>query len=100
MDDRDTAETEYWRRLSREVQGLVTDRQRRAQAVIDIAESVKKIAGARGTDPLDDLLELHAEVVTAAAKDMVADCLRYVRLEVALVSYGCSGRMALPLTRR
>lgn len=79
MNRAEAAETENWRRLSREVQGLTTERQVRAQAIVDIAESVRKIAGQRGTDPLDDLLELHARVQSAAARQMVADCLRYLR---------------------
>lgn len=79
MNQTEAAETESWRRLSREVQGLTTDRQVRAQAIVDIAESVRKIAGQRDSDPLDDLLELHARVHSAAAKQMVADCLRYLR---------------------
>jgi hypothetical protein len=81
MNEAEVAETESWRRLSREIQGLTSERQVRAQAVIDVAESVRKIAAQRGTDPLDDLLELHARVHSAAAKQMVADCLRYLRCE-------------------
>ncbi|MET0692788.1 MAG: hypothetical protein ABWX96_20410 [Propionibacteriaceae bacterium] len=84
MTESEATETEHWRLLSREVQGLATDRQIRAQAIVDIAESVKRIAGLRGTDPLDDLLELHARVSSAAAKQMVADCLCYVRVEPLL----------------
>ena len=84
MNDSEATEVEHWRLLSREVQGLTTERQVRAQAVIDIAESVKKIAGERGTNPLDDLLELYERVASTAAKEMVADCLRYVRIEGAL----------------
>jgi len=84
MTESEATETEHWRLLSREVQGLVTDRQIRAQAIVDIAESVKRIAGPRGTDPLDDLLELHARVGSAGAKQMVADCLWYVRVEPLL----------------
>jgi len=86
MNEAEVADTESWRRLSREIQGLTSERQVRAQAVIDIAESVRKIAAQRGTDPLDDLLELHARVHSAAAKQMVADCLRYLRCEPAEAS--------------
>jgi hypothetical protein len=83
MNQAEAAETANWRRLSRDVQGLTTERQVRAQAIVDITESVRKIAGQRGTDPLDDLLELHARVHSAAAKQMVADCLRYLRCDPA-----------------
>lgn len=84
MTESEATETEHWRVLSREVQGLSTERQRRAQAVVDIAESVRRIAGLRGTDPLDDLLELRARVEGVAAKQMVADCLCYLRVEPLL----------------
>ena len=79
----EAAETASWRRLSREAQGLTTERQVRAQAIVDVAESVRKIAAQRGSDPLDDLLELHARVHSVAAKQIVAECLRYLRSDPA-----------------
>jgi hypothetical protein len=84
MTESEATETEHWRALSREVQGLSTDRQVRAQGVVDVAESVRRIADLRGTDPLDDLLELHARVESTGAKQMVADCLYYLRVEPLL----------------
>jgi len=85
MNHAEASETEQWRAQDREIQGLVDGRQRRAQAVVDVAESAKKRAEQRGTHPLDDLLELYLKVAGEAAKQMVADSLYYVKTELDLV---------------
>lgn len=84
MNDLDAGETELWRARDRELQGLVSCRQRRAQAVVDVAESAKGRAREDGTNPLDDLLELYHRVPSPAAKQMVADSLYYVKVELDL----------------
>lgn len=85
MSDVDTHEIEHWRRHDRDLQGLHDCRQRRAQAVVDVGESAKQLAGSRGSNPVDDLLELYARVPSLGAKRMVADALRYVTVELDLV---------------
>jgi hypothetical protein len=92
VNDVDANETEQWRLRDRQAQGLSGTRQRRAQAVVDVGESVKRLSSARGTNPLDDLLELYLRVPSPAAKQMVADALRYVKTELDLVKpWRCGG---------
>jgi hypothetical protein len=94
MNDIDANETESWRRRDRAVQGLTSPRQRRAQAVVDVGESAKLLARQKGTNPLDDLLELHHRVASPAAKNMVADALRYVKTELDLIKPRRGGGIA------
>jgi hypothetical protein len=94
MNEVDAGETEQWRSHDREIQGLVHVQQRRAQAVVDVAESAKKLAAQRSTNPLDDLLELYHRVATPAAKQMVADALSYVKTEIDLRRPRRSGGIA------
>ena len=91
MNEVEADETERWRSHDRQIQGLSNFRQRRAQAVVDVGESAKKLALHRNTNPLDDLLELYLRVVSAAAKQMVADSLCYVKTEIDLVKPWRSG---------
>jgi hypothetical protein len=92
MDQVDVDETERWRVHDRQLQGLQTRRQRRAQAVVDVGESAKQLATFRGSNPVDDLLELYLRVASAGAKHMVADAVRYVRIETDLVKpFRCGG---------
>lgn len=81
MDPIDAAETERWRLLDRHVQGLDGAVRVRAQAVIDVAEATRRIAAARGTDALNDLLELYAAVSSGPAQLMVSDAMRYLRAD-------------------
>jgi hypothetical protein len=94
VNDIDASETEQWRARDRHVQGLTTQRQRRAQAVVDVGESAKLLARERGTAPMDDLLELYRKVSSAAAKRMVADSIHYVKMELDLVKPIRSGGIA------
>ena len=101
MNDVDAYETEHWRLDDRDVQGLTSRLQRRAQAVVDVGESAKKLAHHHGTNPLDDLLELYVRVVSVGAKLMVADALTYVKTEIDLVKPFRSGGIAFDaLSRR
>jgi hypothetical protein len=84
MNDIDAGETEQWRVRDRQLQGLTSCRQRRAQAVVDVGESAKGRARQQGTSPLDDLLELYLRVASPEAKQMVADSLYYVKVELDL----------------
>lgn len=81
MNDLDASETEEWRVRDRQLQGLVSRRQRRAQAVVDVGESAKGRARHTGSNPLDELLELYLRVASPAAKQMVADSIFYVKAE-------------------
>jgi hypothetical protein len=95
MNEVDATEAERWRTLDREVQGLdLQDRQCRAQAVVDVAESTKRIARERGTNPLDDLLDLYMRVDSPAAKRMVADSMHYVKTELDLLKPRRAGGIA------
>ena len=94
MNEVEANETESWRTQDRVVQGLTTQWQRRAQAVVDVGESAKLLARQRGTNPLDDLLELYHRVASPAAKAMVADSLRYVKIELDLIKPWRGGGIA------
>lgn len=94
MNEIEATEAEQWRTLDRRVQGLCQEKLRRAQAVVDVAECTKRMARQRGTDPLDDLLELYMRVVTPLAKRMVADSMYYVKTELDLTKPFRSGGIA------
>jgi hypothetical protein len=101
MNEMDAGETARWRLDDSDIQGLTSCRQRRAQAVIDVGESAKRLARQRGTNPLDDLLELYIRVMSAGAKLMVADALAYVKAELDLVKPFRNGGIAFDsLSRR
>jgi hypothetical protein len=94
VNDVEANETESWRIHDRAIQGLTTQGQRRAQAVVDVGESAKLLARQRGSNPLDDLLELYHRVASPAAKAMVADSLRYVKIELDLIKPWRGGGIA------
>lgn len=97
MNDLDADETEQWRVRDRQFQGLVSGTQRRAQAVVDIGESAKGRASQLGSNPLDDLLELYLRVASPAAKQMVADSLCYVKIDLDLNRPSPQGGIAFQL---
>lgn len=95
MDATRARQTERWRVLDRQVQDLHGERRVRAQAVLDVAEETRVAARARGTDPLDDLLEIYHRVSSPGAREMVAAAMSYLRAETHLLA---DGRHRFPAT--
>ena len=73
-----------WRELDRAVQDL-TGRRRRAQVVVDVAEAFRAAARARGTDPVDDLLDTYWSVTRAGSRGLASAANAYLRADPAIV---------------
>lgn len=98
MDPIDATDVERWRLLDRHVQGIDGAPRIRAQAVVDVAENTRGVAAHRGTDPLNDLLELYAAVSSHAAQLMVSDAMRYLRADREITQIVAGQRARTDLT--